>query len=238
MSAIKGNLYMIYHEARWTMVQVLFLYIILPLMVLWVLIGLLFNLSPDVATAIPVPVYINVAIIAVIGFKPLYLSAVSLGSTRVQYLKAFYLVGLGSVFTAMLLLNICQYLLKTVYQQLFGWSKILHPGLLVRPDYHFITYLWVDLMVGLFLFGLTFLIYSLWHRLGTSKILLITMIILSGTALLYYGGTLSSWYTWLLGLQINPSGYFILLGAAGFLALLLTYPLMRNAPLQPKPRKD
>jgi len=229
---------MIYHEARWTMVQVLFLYIVLHLMVLWVLIGLLFNLSPDAATAIPVPVYINVAIIAVIGFKPLYLSAVSLGSTRVQYLKAFYLVGLGSVFTAMLLLNICQYLLKTVYQQLFGWSKILHPGLLVRPDYHFITYLWVDLMVGLFLFGLTFLIYSLWHRLGTSKILLITMIILSGTALLYYGGTLSSWYTWLLGLQINPSGYFILLGAAGLLALLLTYPLMRNAPLQPKPRKD
>jgi len=237
MSAIQGNLYMIYHEARWTMVQVLFLYIILPLMVLWVLIGLLFNLTPDVATAIPVPVYINIAIIAVIGFKPLYLSAVSLGSTRVQYLKAFYLVGLGSVFTAMLLLNICQYLLKTVYQQLFGWSKILHPGLLVQPDYHFITYLWVDLMIGLFLFGLTFLIYSLWHRLGTSKILFIAMIVLSGITLLYYGGTLISWYTRLSGLNISPSGYFTLLGAAGLLALFLTYPLMRNAPLQPKPRK-
>ncbi len=238
MSAIKGNLYMIYHEARWTIVQVLFLYIILPLMALWVLIGLLFNLTPDVATAIPVPVYINVAIIAVIGFKPLYLSAVSLGSTRVQYLKAFYLVGLGSVFTAMLLLNICQYLLKTVYQQLFGWSKILHPGLLVQPDYHFTTYFWVDLMAGLFLFGLTFLIYSLWHRLGTSIILLIAMIIVSGTVLLYYGGVLNFWYTWLIGLNISPSGYFTLLGAAGLLALFLTYPLMRNAPLQPKPRKD
>jgi hypothetical protein len=238
MSALKGNLYMIYHEARWMMVQVLFLYVILPLMVLWVLIGLLFNLTPDVATAIPVPVYINIVIIAVMGFKSLYLSAVSLGSTRVQYLKAFYLVGLASVFTAMLLLNICQYLLKTVYQQLFGWSNILHPGLLVQPDYHFLTYFWVDLMVGLFLFGLTFLIYSLWHRLGTSRVLLIAMIFLSGTALLYYGGTLSSWYIWLLGLQINISVYFILLGATGLLALFLTYPLMRNAPLQPKPRMD
>jgi len=238
MSAIKGNLYMIYHEARWTLGQILFLYIVLPLMLLWVLIGLLFDLTPDVATAIPVPVYINVAIIAVIGFKPLYLSAVSLGSTRVQYLKAFYLAGLVSVFTVMLLLNLCQYLLKTVYQQLFGWSNILHPGLLVQHDFHFITYFWVDLMVGLFLFGLTFLIYSLWHRLGISKILLVAMIIISGTALLYYGGTLSSWYARLSDLNISPSGYFTLLGTAGLLAMFLTYPLMRNAPLQPKPRKE
>jgi len=229
---------MIYHEARWHMVQVMFLYVILPLMVLWVIIGLLFNLTPDVATAIPIPVYINIIIYAVTGYKSQYLSAVSLGSTRVHYLKAFYLVGLGSVIASILLLNICQYLLKTIYQQLFGWSKILHPGLLVQPGYHFITYFWVDLMVGLFLFGLTFLIYSLWYRLGTAKILLIAMIFFSGTTLLYYGGILRSWYIWLLGLPISPSGYFILLGAAGLLALLFTYPLMRNAPLQPKPRKD
>ena len=237
MSAIKGNLYMLFHEASWALGQVLFLYIILPLMALWVLIGLLFNLTPDVATAIPVPVYINITIVAWIGFKPLYLTAIGLGSTREQYIKSFYLVYLAAVFAVMLILNICQYLLKAVYQQIFGWSNILHPGLLVRPDYHFFTYFWVDLMIGLFLFGLTFLIYSIWYRLGTTKILLVAMIFFTGAALLYYGGVLNTWFNWLVGLDITPLNYSYLFGAAGLLVLSITYPLMRNAPLQPKPSR-
>ncbi len=237
MSAIQGNLYMIYRDARWVLGQVLFLYVILPLMVLWVLIGLLFSLTPEVATAIPVPVYINIAIFAVVGFRPLYPSAVGLGSTREQYLKAFYLIGMVSVFTVMALLNICQYLLKTIYQHIFGWSNILHPGLLVRPDYHFLTYFWVDLVFGLFLFGLTFLIYCIWYRLGATKTLLFAMLFFSGASLLYYSGSFSSWYTWLAGWNISPLSYFNLLGALGLLMLFMTYPIMRNAPLQPKPRK-
>jgi hypothetical protein len=238
MSAIQGNLYMIYRDARWMLGQILFLYVILPLMFLWFLIGLLFNLTPEVVTAIPIPVYINIVIFAVVGFKPLYPSAVGLGSTRTQYLKTFYLVGLASVFTVMLLLNICQYLLKSVYQQVFGWSNILHPGLLVRPDYHFFTYFWADLMLGLFLFCLTFLIYCIWCRLGTPKMMLIVILFFSGVSLLYYSGSLGNWYIWLSGLNIRPLGYFNLLGAVGLLTLSITYPLMRDAPLQPKLRKE
>lgn len=238
MSAIQGNLYMIYRDARWVLGQVLFLYVILPLMFLWVLIGILFNLTPEVATAIPFPVYLNIVIFAVVGFKPLYPSAVGLGSTRIQYLKTFYLVGLASVFIVMLLLNICQYLLKSVYQLVFGWSNILHPGLLVRADYHFFTYFWVDLMFGLFLFCSTFLIYCIWYRLGTPKMMLIVLLIFSGVSLLYYGGTLGNGYIWLSSLNIRPLCYFNLLGAAGLLTLSMTYPLMRNAPLQPKLRKE
>lgn len=234
MSAFKGNLYMLYHDAWWTLGRVLFLYIILPLMALWVLIGLLFDLSPDVMTTISIPVYANVAIFALIGFKPLYLFAVGMGSTREQYLKSFYLVCLIAVFAVMLMLNICQYILKVVYQQIFGWSNIFHPGLLVQPDYHFMVYLWVDLMVGLFLFGLTFLVYSIWYRLGTSKMLIIAMIIFSGLALLYYGETLNTWFNRLTDLNITPLNYFNIFGAAGLIILSLTYPLMRNAPLQPK----
>lgn len=237
MTAIKGNLYMLYHDGCWVLGQVLFLYVILPLMALWVIIGLLFNLTPDVATAIPVPVYINIAIFAVIGFKPLYLTAVGLGSTRGQYVKSFYLFSMAAVFTVMLVLNICQYLLKTAYQQIFGWSNILHPGLLVRPDYSFFTYFWVDYMVGLFLFGLTFLIYSMWYRLGTTKMLLVTMIFFSGAAMLYYGKILNTWFNWLMALELTPLNYFYLLGIAGLLALSITYPLMRNAPMQPNPSR-
>jgi len=234
MSAVKGNLYMLYHDAWWTLGRVLFLYIILPLMALWVLVGLLFDLSPDVMTTISIPVYANVAIFALIGFKPLYLFAVGMGSTREQYLKSFYLVCLIAVFAVMLMLNICQYILKVVYQQIFGWSNILHPGLLVQPDYHFMIYLWVDLMFGLFLFGLTFLVYSIWYRLGTSKMLIIAMIIFSGLALLYYGETLNTWFNRLIDLNITPLNCFNIFGAAGLIVLSLTYPLMRNAPLQPK----
>jgi len=135
------------------------------------------------------------------------------------------------------MLNICQYLLKAVYQQIFGWSNILHPGLLVRPDYHFFTYFWVDFMLGLFLFGLTFLIYSIWYRLGTTKMLIVVMIFFTGAALLNYGGVLSTWFNWLAGLGITPLNYSYLFGAAGLLALSITYPLMRNAPLRPKPSR-
>ena len=113
----------------------------------------------------------------------------------------------------------------------------MHPASFFMTGYRFISYFWVDLMVGLFLFGFTFLIYCLWYRLGPARILIALTVVIIGGMFLYYGGVLTSWFTW-LWLNVKPMSAFNLLGLIGLAALFATYPLMRNAPLQPKPGKN
>jgi hypothetical protein len=62
-------------------------------------------------------------------------------------------------------------------------------------------------------------------------------VVIIGGMFLYYGGVLTSWFTW-LWLNVKPMSAFNLLGLIGLAALFATYPLMRNAPLQPKPGKN
>jgi hypothetical protein len=237
MSALYGNILLIYHDARWVLGKVLFLYIVLPLMAAWFAVGLIFDLPADVAIQISVPVYINIAIVAITGFNSLYPIAIGMGSTRVQFLKAYYGTGLGAVFFTILLLNVCQYVMLTAYNRWIVLANIVHPAVLYRADYQFIPYFWIDLMVGLFLFGFTFLIYCLWYRLGSARMLISLTVVIIGGLFLYYGGALESWFTW-IWLNVNPMTAFILLGLIGLAALFSTYPLMRNAPLQPTPRKS
>ncbi len=239
MSALYGNTLLIYHDARFASGKVLFLYIILPLMAAWFAIGLIFDLPADVAIQFSVPVYIHIAIVAITGFHALYPVAIGMGSTRVQFLKAYFGVGLGMVFFTILLLNVCQFLLLTAYHRWIGLANLFHPAALFSADYQFIPYFWVDLMVGLFLFGFTFLIYCLWYRLGSARMLIsLTVVIISGMFLLY-GGVLALWFARILiwALNLEAMVTFTLLGAVSLVALLSTYPLMRNAPLQPKSRK-
>lgn len=237
MSASYGNTLLIYHDARWVLGKVLFLYITLPLMAAWLIIGLIFDLPADVVISISVPVYINIAIVAITGFKSLFPVAIGLGSTRVQFLKSFYGTVLGAVAFTILLLNVCQYVLLAVYDRWIGPANIQHPAAFFRTDYQFIPYLWIDLMVGLFLFGFTFLIYCLWYRLGSAHILIsFTVVIITGLSL-YYGGFLGPWFVWLWAkINLDAMVAFTSLGAVSLAALFSTYPLMRNAPLQPKPR--
>ena len=238
MSSLYGNTLLIYYDARWMLGKVLFLYITFPLMVVWIIIGLIFDLPADVAMSISGPVYVNIAIFAIAGFRPLFPVAIGMGSTRVQFLKAFYGTGLGAVIFVMLLLNICQYVLLAVCSQWFGWSNIFHPATFFRNDYQFIPYFWIDLMVGLFLFGFSFLFYCLWFRLGTARSVILLMVVLISGLFLYYGGVIGLWFAWIWALNIDAMVAFTLLGAVSLLALFCTYPLMYNAPLQPKLRTN
>ncbi len=237
MSILYGNARLIYDAARTYFGKILFLYIILPLMAVWLLIGLLFNLSSEVGTAIPVPVYAHIALLPFIGFKPLFHVAVGMGSTRVQFLKAFYGMGIAAITVTILLLNVCQYVLLVLYNHLIGWSNIVHPAMFFMHEFQFIPYFWVDLMLGQFLLGFSFLIYCLWYRLGSTRSIMLLMVVIISGLFLYHGGVLESWFTW-IWLNVKPMTAFILLGIIGLVALFCTYPLMRNAPLQPKPGKN
>ena len=237
MSTLYGNTLLLYHGARNTLGKILFLYIVFPLMAAWFAVGLIFDLPAGIFIQISVPVYINIAIVPITGFKSLYPVAVGMGSTRVNFLKAYYGTVLGAVFFTIFLLNVCQYVMLIGYNRWIISANIVHPAALFSADYQFIPYFWVDLMVGLFLYGFTFLIYCLWYRLGSARMLItLTVVIISGL-FLYYGGVLESWFTW-IWLNVKPMNAFILIGIIGLVALFSTYPLMRNAPLQPNSGKN
>lgn len=231
MGVLYGNAYLIYHAARGYFGKILFLYITLPLMAIWLFIGLFFNVSSQVSTPIPIPAYAHIALMPFLGFKPLFHVAVGLGSTRLQFLKAFYGVGILATAGTILLLNLCQYVLLLLYNHWMGWSNIVHPALLFMEEFHFIRFFGVDVMFGQFLFGLFSLIFCVWYRLGSARSIMLLMVVIISGLFLYYGGVLESWFTW-ISLNIKPMTAFILLGIIGLVALFSTYPLMRNAPLQ------
>ena len=237
MSILYGNARLIYYASITYLGKILFLYITLPLMAVWLLIGLIFNLPSEVIPGIPVPVYAHIALLPFIGFKPLFYVAVGMGSTRVQFLKAFYGVGIAAITVTIILLNVCQYVLLVLSNHWIGWSNILHPAMFFMHEFQFIPYFWVDLMLGQFLFGFSFLIFCLWYRLGSARSIMLLMVVIISGLFLYYGGVLDSWFIW-IWLNVNPMTAFILLGIIGLVALFSTYPLMRNAPLQPNPGKN
>ncbi len=237
MSILYGNARLIIDVALTYLVKVLFLYITLPLMAVWLIIGLLFNLPTEMVPAIPIPVYINIALFAMAGFKPLFQVAVGMGSTRLQFLKTFYGVGIAAITVTILLLNICQYVLLILAKQWIGWSKVLHPAMFFRQDFQFIPYFWIDLMLGLFLLGFSFLVFCLWYRLGSVRSLMLLMVVIISGLFLYYGGVLDTWFTW-IWLNLKPMTAFNLLGIIGLATLFSTYPLMCNAPLQPNPGRN
>lgn len=237
MSALYGNTLLLYHGARNALGKVLFLYIVLPLMGAWFAVGLIFDLPSGIFISIAVPVYINIAIVPITGFKSLFPVAVGMGSTRVHFLKAYYGTVLGAVMVTMFLLNVCQYVMLVGYNRWIVLANIAHPAALLRADYQFFPYLWVDLMVGLFIFGFAFLIYCLWYRLGSARMLISLTAVVISALFLYYGGVLESWFNW-IWINVKPITAFHLLGIIGLTALFSTYPLMRNANLQPNPGRN
>jgi hypothetical protein len=237
MSSFYGNYRLIIRDVNWYFGRVLFLYITFPLMLAWIIIGMVFNLSPDVIPGISIHVYVNIAILALVGFKTIFPIAIGMGSTRQQFLKTFYATGLGTVLFVILLLNISQLFLATVYNRMLGWSNLMHPAVLFRSSYQFLPYFWIDLMLALFLFGFSFLVFCLWYRLGLVAMFSILMSLAIAGLFLYYSGILGPGVERLWQAGRDSLLFFAVPGLAGLAILLGTYPLMRDAPLEPKPRK-
>ncbi|MBH5317533.1 hypothetical protein I6N90_06845 [Paenibacillus sp. GSMTC-2017] len=238
MNAVQGTVRLIYEDARWFLGKLLLLYITLPLTAVWIIIGISSD-SGEASSFIGGPAYFFfVPFYAILGFKSLLPIAVGLGSTRTQLLKIFLTVGISAVFTVMLFLNICQWLLWTLYERGVSSASISHPGTLYSNEFMFLPYLWIDLMLALVLFGGAFFIYCITYRLGMTRTLIGTMIIGILALFLYYSGVIETPMQWIAKLKINAITAFTLVGVAGIGALLATYPMMRNASLVPKGKKE
>lgn len=240
MNALYGTFRLVSKDALFLLGKFLFLYLTIPLTILWLCIGYIFGLSDDVVASISGPAYCFIVIFALWGYKSLYPVAIGMGSTRIQLLKVYYSVGIVAVVISVTFLNVLQYILKTLYLQWEIGANILHPGLLLVDGYHFFAYLWIDLMFGLFLFGVPFLLYSINFRLGFRKSIMMLMLLSAVFMVLYYGGYLNSSMEWFLGLDFDSLKMTLItiLGLCSVGALLLSYPIMRNAPIKPKTSKD
>ena len=240
MNSLYGTVRLVSEDSLWFFGKLLFLYITIPVTLIWLLIGYIFGLGEETVVSIAGPTYFFAPIFAIAGFKSLYPIAIGLGSTRTQFLKVFYGVGLLSVVLSILFLNVLHRLLKAVFLQWDIDSAIFQPGLFLVDKYHFLTYLWIDLMFVLFLMGVSFLLYSLYFRLGTRKSLFALMLLSLVTMFLYYGGYLTNGMDWFMELDLAALKMKLisLIGLSGIVALLVTYPIMRNASLKPKARKD
>ncbi|MFD2045228.1 hypothetical protein ACFSTA_16205 [Ornithinibacillus salinisoli] len=240
MNSLYGTIRLVSEDALYFLGKMVFLYITIPLTVFWLLIGYIFGIGNDVVASISGPAYFFIMLFSIGGYKSLYPIAIGLGSTRVQLLKVFYGIGILAVVMSIIFLNVLQFILKTVYLQWEIGANILHPGIFLVGDYHFFAYLWIDLMFGLFLFGVPFLLYSINFRLGMRKSIIILMLLSIMVMFLYYGGYLNNSMEWFLGLDLDALGMTLitLLGLCSIGALLLSYPILRNAPLKAKTRKD
>lgn len=233
MNTYKATIRLILEDAVYFFGRLGFLYITLPLFLFWSIGGAVFKFDGAVG-AISAVLYVFVPIFAVEGFKNLFRVAMSMGSTRTVFLKAYYLVGTGAIILSMVLLNILQLLLVTLFEKKLIMADILHYGRFLVAEYDFITYLLIDILISTVLFGLAFLLYCIYYRIGMKKLVLGGTGLTLAVMLLYYSGALNGILRSMTPGRFDPMLSAAVLGTIGLVCMFSTYPLMRNAPLTEK----
>ncbi|QJD82806.1 hypothetical protein [Cohnella herbarum] len=228
---------LMYEDVIWYFVKLMLLFITVPLTIVWIIAGLVFNLDRETLAAISGPAYFFIAGFGLFGFKSLFPITIGMGSTREQFLKAYYSVGIGGVIFSVLCLNVCQYALVTIYQWNSVEAGILHAGRLFLDEYDFLDYLWIDLMVGIASFSLTFFGNAIFYRVGFIRCVIMLMIVTVVGIFLYYGGVISALSDSMSDIKMSAMAIVSCVGAVSLAALFATYPMLRHAPLHPMPRK-
>ncbi|MGG4490229.1 hypothetical protein [Metabacillus idriensis] len=239
MNLNSGTFRMVYEGALFLLGKFLFLYLTIPLLLLWLFIGYFFTLGEDVVAAISGPAYFFIPLFAISGFNTILPIAVGLGSTRVNLLKTFYVVGLASVLVSTFILNVFQWMLLTLYERWDAAAKILHPAAFFNLEYTFLSYYLIDLILGIFTFSFAFLFSSIYYRLGFKKSLIwLLVLVIIGTLLNYSGLINLTLWEWLVTQEFHDMVIVSFVMIISLIALFLTYPIMRNAPLTAKSKKN
>jgi len=234
----KGTLRLVYEDSLWFFGKLLFLYITLPLTAAWIVYGIAFELEDTVSALYGPAYFFFVPAYGIMAFKSLFAIAISLGSTRSQLLKSFYAVGIASVALYFLLLNICQFLIQLLYDQGVSSVALGSAGGWFIGEYQFFQYLWVDIMLGMFLFGSAFFIYCIVYRIGMTRGLIGGLIVGIVLMFLYFTGALDAPVEWVSSLNMSAITVITLVGVVGLVFLLVSYPIMRNASLAPKAMRE
>ena len=239
MNLNSGTFRMVYEETLFYLGKLPLVYITIPLLLLWLFIGYFFNLGEDVVAAISGPTYGLILLFAINGFKSIFPVAIGMGSTRINLLKTFYVVGLAGVLFITFILNVFQWILLTLYERWDVAAKILHPATLLNQEYTFLSYYLMDLMISIFTFSFAFLFSTIYYRLGFRKnVIWLMVLVIIGTLLNYSGLIDFSIWEWLVTQDFHDMVIFSFVITISLIALFITYPIMRNAPLTAKSKKD
>jgi hypothetical protein len=233
MNIFNATVRLIYEDARWFFCKLAILYSTLPVFLFWLIIGTTFELDNAIG-AISGPMYFFIFFYAIIGYKAVLPIGMALGSTRKMMLKAFYSVGIVATVFCVMILNLLQCILATLYQRGISSTNILHFGRIFLKEYNFFQYLWIDLMFCIFIFGISFLFTCFLHRIGFVNMLIIIMFASILITLLYYLGILDAPIQWISGWNIKYFYFVTVLGIIGVSSLAGTYPLMANISLNKK----
>lgn len=232
MNAVKGTNRLILDDMRWYLM--LFSLITLMLTAVYLAVGFIFDVA--FTTQLFGPMYGGICAFAVAGLITLYPVAIGLGSTRIQFLKSFYLISAWMVVGTITILNVIYLIMHLLHEA--GWLGVTfyQLGRLHSSHYQFLSYLWIDLMIGFLVLGLSIFLTVCWIRLGMRNFLILFFglgLILTLAFVLSDLSALVQWFT-----SINILVFATVLGALSWGLILCTYPMMKNAPLTMRGRKD
>ncbi len=205
------------------------LYITFPITLIWCLLGILYNLD-TISTAIFGPAYGLIISYGIFGFFVSLPIAVGLGSTRKHFLRHYFLLGIISILLLMIVLNLLEFGMTLLFEEGITTISLIDTGRLFFKEYNFFTYTLADASFGLFIFGLTSLITSIFYRLGFLKTAILFVAALFIISLFAQLGTFDGFMEWLVGL--SKSVLLFLPAIVGISALISTYPIMIHTPFK------
>jgi hypothetical protein len=233
MSAVKGTYKLVFNDFRWFFI--LFSCITLGIAVIYLLISMIFDVPANTDSSIFGPIYGGICAFAGAGLVMPFQVAIGLGSTRKQFLKSYYVMGCLMVVASITFLNVLYMIMDFLLEIGINKFKFYHPGNLESQDYHFFTYYWFDLMIGFLILGLTALTTVLIRRMGVVNFLIAIVLLGMALTLILIPGNAPLIFEWIT--QTDIYSLFTWAGTIGIAMLLITYPMMKDAPLKMKSSK-
>ncbi|MDQ0659537.1 hypothetical protein [Paenibacillus sp. W2I17] len=232
MNAVKGTNRLIRDDMR--LFLSIFSSIALMLTVVYLAIGFIFDVS--YATQLFGPMYGGICAFAIGGIITLFPVAIGMGSTRIQFMKSFYMNSVWMVAGTMIILHVAYFLLHLLQEKGIVDVTLYQPGMLYSSEYHFLSYLWIDLMCGFLVLGISVFPTVCWMRLGMRNFFIMFFGVGLIITLIVIFADFGEWMKWFS--SVNMMTLFTVLGCIGGALLLSTYPMMKNAPLTMKSKKD
>lgn len=218
---------------RWFLI--LFSCITLAMALIYLLIGMIFDVPANTNSSLFGPIYGGICAFAGAGMVLPFQVAIGLGSTRNQFLKSYYAMACIMVVASITFLNVLYLIMNFLLEIGINKFKFFHPGYMESNDYHFFTYYWFDLMIGFLLMGLTALVTVLFRRMGIVNFLIAIVLLGMVLTLILIPGNAPLIFEWIV--QTEVISLFTGMGIVGIAMLLLTYPVMKDAPLKMKSSK-
>lgn len=133
MNATKGTNRLILDDMRWYLM--IFSSITLMLTVVYLAIGFIFDVT--YTTQLFGPMYGGICAFAIAGIITLFPVAIGMGSTRIQFMKSFYIISVWMVVGTITILNVIYFIMHLLHEYGTLGVTFYQPGMLYSSEYHF-----------------------------------------------------------------------------------------------------